>query len=465
MDYLSTRGGPERLPFRQTVLTGLARDGGLFLPADIPDVRRQLTAWSRLSYTELAFEVMRLYAGDLAAEELRAMIARSYAVFRHAEITPVVAVGPLHVLELFHGPTLAFKDVALQFLGHLFESVLARSEAALNLVAATSGDTGSAAIQGLRGRRGLRLFVLHPHGRVSPIQALQMTTVLDANVHNLAIEGTFDDCQNLVKALFSDLAFRDRHHLGAINSINWARVLAQMVYYFYAAFRVMERTGADRVQFSVPTGNFGDIFAGYLAWRMGLPAARLILATNENDILARCFATGRYRTATVAATLSPSMDIQVASNFERYLYYRAGCDTGRVNAWMRDFRETGAIALTPGGEPLDDPVMVAGRGDTAATLATIRAYWDRYRYLLDPHTAVGVHVAEQFADASAPTICLATAHPAKFGEAILQATGEDLAHHPLLDGLKGLPTRLTRLPADQAVVAAHLERVLAGCRS
>ena len=460
MDYLSTRGGGERLPFRQTILTGLARDGGLFLPAEIPDARRQLPAWSRLSYTELALEVMRLYADDLAVAELRDLIGRSYAVFRHAEVTPVVAVGNLHLLELFHGPTLAFKDVALQFLGHLFEAVLARGGGELNLVAATSGDTGSAAIQGLRGRRRMRIFVLHPHGRVSPVQALQMTSVLDANVHNLAIDGTFDDCQNLVKGLFADLSFRDRHHLGAINSINWARVLAQMVYYFYAAFRVMERTGRDRVRFSVPTGNFGDIFAGYLAWRMGLPVERLILATNENDILARCFATGLYRTGAVAATLSPSMDIQVASNFERYLYYRAGGDTDRVNAWMREFRATGAIALTPDGTPLDDPVMAAGRGDTAATLATIRTYWERHRYLLDPHTAVGVHVAERFADPAVPTICLATAHPAKFGEAILRATGEDLAHHPILDALKGQPTRCTRLPADSAAVAAYIGKAL-----
>jgi len=462
MDYLSTRGGPERLPFQDTILTGLARDGGLFLPADTPDVSRRLKEWSQLSYTELALEVMRLYADDLTVEELRGMIARSYATFRHGEITPVVAVGPIHVLELFHGPTLAFKDVALQFLGQLFESVLARRDTALNIVAATSGDTGSAAIQGLRGRQRLSLFVLHPHGRVSPIQALQMTTVLDGNVHNLAIDGTFDDCQNIVKGLFSDLAFRDRHQLGAINSINWARVLAQMVYYFYAAFRVMERTGTDRVQFSVPTGNFGDIFAGYLAWRMGLPVERLILATNENDILARSFATGSYSTGEVVATLSPSMDIQVASNFERYLYYRADGNTDQVRSWMRDFKATGSISLTPDGEPLDDPVMVAGRGDTEATLATIRNYWERHNYLLDPHTAVGVHVAAQFADAAAPTICLATAHPAKFGNAILQATGKDLAHHPLLDGLKGLPTRLTRLPADQTVVAAHIAKVLGG---
>ena len=423
-------------------------------------MRGRLSAWSGLAYADLAVEIMRLYADDFKAETLRDLIHRSYATFRDAAITPVVAVGDLHILELFHGPTLAFKDLALQFLGNLFEHVLDEKNGELNIVAATSGDTGSAAIQGMRGRRRMRIFVLHPHGRVSPVQALQMTSVLDPNVHNLAVEGTFDDCQAIVKALFADLPYRDRHHLGAINSINWARVLAQIVYYFHAAFRVMERTGADRVQFSVPTGNFGDIFAGYLAWRMGLPIERLILATNENDILARCFETGVYQTGSVSATLSPSMDIQVASNFERYLYYRAGGDTAQVRVWMAAFRDTGRLALTAGGGPLNDPVMAAGRGDTAATLATIRRCWERHRYLLDPHTAVGVHVAERHHDPGVPTICLATAHPAKFGEAIRRATGEDLAHHPILDALRGLPTRATRLPAAQEAVAEHIARVL-----
>ncbi len=460
MDYLSTRGGTEQLPFCQTIITGLARNGGLFLPAEIPDVRRHLADWAKLAYADLTFELIRLYADDLSDATLREMIGKSYATFRHAEIAPVVSVGNLHILELFHGPTLAFKDLALQFLGNLFEEVLSRDNAELNILAATSGDTGSAAIQGIRGRQRMRIFVLHPHGRVSPIQALQMTSVLDGNVHNLAVEGTFDDCQDIVKALFADLPFRDRHHLGAINSINWARVLAQIVYYFYAAFRVMEKTGSTQVRFSVPTGNFGDIFAGYMAWRMGLPIDRLILATNENDILARCFESGVYRSGAVAATLSPSMDIQVASNFERYLYYRANGDTAQVCAWMESFRRTGAIALTAQGAPLHDPVMVAGRGDTEATLATIRRYWERHRYLLDPHTAVGVHVAEQLSDGAVPTICLATAHPAKFGDAIFRATGADLAHHPILDALRNRPTRSTRLPATQAAIAGYVSGAL-----
>ncbi len=458
MEYLSTRGGQERLPFSQTVLTGLARDGGLLLPSEIPDVRHLLPAWRKLSYQELALEMMRLYIGDIAPVKLADLIARSYATFRHPEVTPVVSVGELHILELFHGPTLAFKDVALQFLGNLFELILQRNGGRLNIVAATSGDTGSAAIEGIRDRRQMEIFVLHPHGRVSPMQALQMTSVLADNVHNLALDGTFDDCQNIVKELFGDLDYRDKYHLGAINSINWARVLAQMVYYFYAAFRVMERSGAGHVRFSVPTGNFGDIFAGYLAWRMGLPIDKLILATNENDILARCFNSGIYRSGNVAATLSPSMDIQVASNFERYLYYHAAGDSAQVQQWMEEFRSSGAICLTRDNAPLNDPVLVAGSGDTEATLATIRRYWERYHYLLDPHTAVGVHVAEKLSDRTIPTIALATAHPAKFGAAIQQATGADLAHHPLLDALAGRPVRLTRLPAERQAVADYVAR-------
>jgi threonine synthase len=460
MQYISTRGGGCPLPFQDTVLTGLARDGGLFLPLTIPDVRSRLKTWAALPYPDLAFEVIRLFADDVPEAALRDIVARSYATFRHADVTPVVPVGPVHILELFHGPTLAFKDIALQFLGNLFALQLAATGRRLNIVVATSGDTGSAAIHGVRGRDRMRIFVLHPHGRVSPAQERQMTSVLDANVRNLAVDGTFDDCQDIVKALFNDLPFRDRYDLGAVNSINWARVLAQIVYYFFAAFRVQAATGATRVRFSVPTGNFGDIFAGYVAWRMGLPIDRLVLATNENDILTRFFDTGAYRTGSVVPTLSPSMDIQVASNFERYLYYRADGDAARLAGWMDAFRRTGT--LTPGAPhaPVADPVIRAGRGDSAATLATIRAYWTKYGYLLDPHTAVGVHVAERHLDPAAPMICLATAHPAKFSDAIVQATGADLAHHPVLDALDGLPTRVTRVPATRAAVAAFISETI-----
>ncbi len=457
MLYLSTRGGDAGLSFQDTVLTGLARDGGLLLPASIPDVSARLGELARLDYQSLAFEIIRLFATDIPDDDLRAIIDKSYSTFRAKEITPVVQVGDLHVLELFHGPTLAFKDLALQFLGNLFEYVLAQRGGHLNIVAATSGDTGSAAIHGVRGRRNLGIFVMHPHGRVSPVQELQMTSVLDPNVHNLAIDGTFDDCQSIVKALFSDLPFREKYSLGAVNSINWARVMAQVVYYFYGAFRTIEATGSRSVSFTVPTGNFGDVFAGYVAYRMGLPIHRLVVATNENDILARCFQTGVYRRGGVTATISPSMDIQIASNFERYLYYFAGENPAEVRRLMETFRETGEIALTDNGAPVDDPVFRADRATTRETLAAIRDVWERHGYLMDPHTAVGVSVGKRFAawDAT-PMVCLSTAHPAKFGAAIERAVGQDIARHPLIDALRGAETRVTRLPADAERVGAFI---------
>ncbi len=442
---------------------GLARDGGLLLPTEYPVVSDRFDAWSTLPYPELAFEVLRLFADDLPEAALRTIVERSYAGFDHPEVTPVRALGTLHLLELFHGPTLAFKDVALQFLGNLFETLLEASDESINLLAATSGDTGSAAIHGVRGRRRQRIFVLHPRGRVSAVQELQMTTVPDANVHNLAVDGTFDDCQNVVKALFRDLAFRDAHRLGAVNSINWARVLAQVVYYFHAGLRVMRQTGADRVRFSVPTGNFGDIFAGYVAWRMGLPVDKLILATNANDILARFFSTGEYRRGEVQATLSPSMDIQIASNFERYLFHRAEGNSERVREWMRTFDETGVLRLPVVGPAAADPLFLAGTVDRRGTLETIRRHHEREGVLLDPHTAVGVAVAERLAHPLIPTICLATAHPAKFPEAIEAATGRaGLAVHPSIEALKDRPRRLVELPADPRRIADYVHHVIEG---
>ncbi len=455
MKYISTRGGIEPLGFSEAVMTGMARDGGLLLPERIPNVSAHLEEWSTLSYVDLAFEIMRLYA-DLPDEDLSALLARSYSTFSDEEIAPVVPVGDLHILELFHGPTLAFKDVALQFLGSLFEYNLQDTDDRLNILTATSGDTGSAAIQSVRGKDRIHIFVMHPTGRTSRIQELQMTTVLDENVSNLAVEGTFDDCQNIMKAILGDLDFKDTYSLGSANSINWGRLLAQVVYYFYAAFRVQERTGAARVSFSVPTGNFGDIFAGYIAAKMGLPVASLILATNENDILARFFNTGVYSRGDVVETYSPSMDIQVASNFERYLYYRLGCDSAQLSELMRTFADTGSIELTDG----PDELFVAGVGDTEATLATIRAYEERTGYLMDPHTAVGVHVAEAHLDPDEPVICLATAHPAKFGAAIEKAIGRDIAHHSVLDSLHNMPTRCETMPASAAEVKALVARTL-----
>ncbi len=461
MKYQSTRGNSPLIGFQDALMTGLARDGGLFLPADIPDVRAALAAWQKLSYAELSFEVMRLFS-DLLEPDLRALIAQGLTAFRHPEITPVVPLGNLHVLELFHGPTLAFKDVALQFLGRLFEYKLDRAGGRMNVLAATSGDTGSAAIHGIRGRRHMRVFVLYPHGRISPVQERQMTTVMDANVFALAVRGSFDDCQEIVKELFGDLPFRDRCALGAVNSINWARILSQVVYYFYAAFRVMERTGKPRVRFAVPTGNFGDAFAGYLAWRMGLPISRLLLATNENDILARFFNTGIYRRGRLCHTLSPSMDIQIASNFERYLFYRAGEDPQRLRAWMAQFQATGELQPKGGLTGKPDPFFAAGSADAAACLAAIRDCYSAHGYLLDPHSAVGWYVAQSFLDPEEPMICLATAHPAKFSEAIRQATGRDLAHHEILDALTGLPERRTVLPASAPAVREFMQTKIGG---
>lgn len=454
MRYISTRGQVSGVSFSDAVMMGMADDGGLLLPENVPSVTDRLGEWAGLSYQELAFAVMSLFV-DLPPADLRALIDRSYAVFDTPEVAPVVDVDGLHILELFHGPTLAFKDVALQFLGNVFEYLLARRGGRMNILAATSGDTGSAAIHGVRGREHVRIFVMHPHGRTSAVQALQMTTVLDDNVHNLAVEGTFDDCQNIMKAAFNDLPFKSRHALGTVNSINWARLLAQIVYYFHAAFRVMERTGARRVRFAVPTGNFGDIFAGYLALRMGLPIGRLVLATNENDILARFFASGDYSLGEVTPTLSPSMDIQVASNFERYLYYRLGGDSGRLCALMASFARTGRLSAAD-LPPDATGAIVAGRADRAGTLGTMRSVYERRGYLLDPHSAVGVHVARAHLDADEPMIYLATAHPAKFPEAVREAIGQDAGRHPAVDALAGLPTRMVVLPAAVGVVKAYV---------
>ncbi len=453
MRYISTRGQVEPLEFQQAVRMGLADDGGLLIPESIPDVRDRLDAWRHLPYPDLAFEVFRLFTTDLPEAHLRELVDHTYGDAFDPDVAPVADVGDLHVLELFHGPTLAFKDVALQLLGNLFEHILARDGGELNILGATSGDTGSAAIYGVRGREGIRIFVMHPHGGVSPIQELQMTTVLDDNVHNLAVEGSFDDCQTIMKALAADLDFKRRYSLGAVNSVNWARVLAQIVYYFRGVFEVQDRTAADAVRVAVPTGNFGNVLAGWYATQMGLPISRLVLATNSNDILARFFTTGRYARGDVWRTWSPAMDIQIASNFERYLYYRLGSDPDRLRDAMTQFAETGSLTVEPRrGQPVD-PAFAAGAAGDDDTLATIRRVHDDHGYLLDPHTAVGVCVADRLANGDRePTLCLATAHPAKFPDAIAKATGRDLAHHPAIDQLADLPTRCTVVPHDKEMV-------------
>lgn len=436
--------------FLDAVMTGLAPDGGLLLPEQLPDISEKLAEWSGLSYQELAFEVMSLFTTDMPPDDLRSLIEKSYSTFRSPDVAPTVPVGDLHILELWHGPTLAFKDVALQFLGNLFEYILQKRGGELNILGATSGDTGSAAIYGVRGKENIRIFIMHPKGRTSPVQEKQMTSVLDKNVFNLAVEGTFDDCQHLMKSIFSDVEFKEEHSLGSVNSVNWARVLAQIVYYFYAFFRIQKKTGANEVQFSVPTGNFGDILAGYLAAQMGLPVRKLILATNENNILSRFFTSGEYSIGNVVPTLSPSMDIQVASNFERYLYYRTGCDSKKLSALMKQFAETKTLSVDG-----SDDLFAAGEGNTEQTLETIKKVHAETGYVLDPHTAVGVVVAERFADDSVPTVCLATAHPAKFPDAIERAIGE-ASHHPVLDALADAETRCDILPDDEAAVRDYL---------
>jgi len=449
MRYISTRGGVEPIGFQQAVLMGLADDGGLLVPWTIPDVRDRLDTWRMLSYPDLAFEVVRLFAADIDTADLCDAVGRAYGEAFGEGVAPVVRVGDLFVMELFHGPTLAFKDVALQLLGNLFEYTLARRQGGMNILAATSGDTGSAAIHGVRGRRGIRIFVMHPHGAVSPIQQRQMTTVLDDNVHNLAVRGSFDDCQNIMKALAGDLAFKSACRLGAVNSVNWARVMAQIVYYFKAAFEVTAATGAAAVRVCVPTGNFGNILAGWYACRMGAPISQLILATNRNDILARFFATGEYSLGKVWRTLAPSMDIQVASNFERYLYYRVGEDPAALRERMRRFRETRRLRIEPDAAGAIDPLLASGSADERQILDAIATAWRSHGYLMDPHTAAGVSVARRVADEGGdPIVCLATAHPAKFPGAIRKAVGEDIARHPSIERLMQMAMRCTVVDND-----------------
>jgi threonine synthase len=453
MRYISTRGATAPMPFQDAVLTGLAPDGGLLLPERIPDLRGELDALRGLDFVSTAERVLSHFIDDIDAPTLRALLERSFARFDDPAIVPLRQVGDLNVLELFHGPTLAFKDVALQFLGNLFEHILSARGESLNILGATSGDTGSAAIAGVQGKSGIAIFVLYPHGRTSALQELQMTTVLDDNVHCLAVDGSFDDCQGIMKSIFNDPEFKARHRLGAVNSVNWARVLMQIVYYVHAAL-ALDDGGRRTVSFSVPTGNFGDIFAGYLALKMGAPIDRLILATNENDILSVFFNTGTYRRGDVRFTVTPSMDIQVASNFERFLFYRLGQDSARLLAFMNGFARDGTASIDDGAAI--EPHILATSIDSDTTLATIAEVYERYHYLVDPHTAVGIAAAQRLA-VPAPLVCLATAHPAKFPESVDRALGSALARHPVLDALSGRPSRRTVIPADAAAVRNYLD--------
>lgn len=437
---------------------GLATDGGLLLPSRIPWIRAKLEAWRHLEYPELAVAVMREFSGnEIPQADLAALIKGSYAGFDSDETVPVVDLDPIFFVELFRGPTLAFKDIALQFLGNLFEYILEQTGDRLNILGVTSGDTGSAAIYGVRGKSNMDVFIMHPDGRVSPLQRQQMTAVLDPNVHNIAVRGNFDDTQRILKQIFNDNDFKEEYRLGAVNSVNWARILAQIVYYFYAAFRVQEKTGCEMVQFCVPTGNFGNIFAGYMAHRMGAPINRLILATNENDILSRFFQTGIYERGDVHATMSPSMDIQIASNFERYLYYRCGEDGEKVAKLISEFVDKGRLEV-----PGPDPLFAGECGTTEQMLNVMRDTYVKHDYVLDPHSAVGVAVGQRHCRANNPVICLGTAHPAKFPEAVRQALGADVASHPRVDAIMDLPTRCTTLPADAGSVESFIRESLAG---
>ena len=452
MKYVSTRGGVSPVRFKDAVMMGLASDGGLMVPDVVPDVSAKLQNWSRLTYPELAFEVIRVFSDDINEDVLKRMTEESYAGFGHTDVAPLRGVGSLHVLELFHGPTLAFKDFALQFLGELFSHILLERRQTLNILGATSGDTGSAAIHAMRGRPGIRVLIMFPDGRTSPLQELQMTTVLDDNIFNLAVDGSFDDCQQLLKSVFNDLQFKQAYSLGAVNSVNWARVLAQVVYYFWAWYQLRCPAVFD---VTVPTGNFGNIFAGYLAKKMGLPLGRLNLATNDNDILARFFRSGVYERGPVHFSLSPAMDIQVASNFERYLYFQLGGDAEGVKTFMSGFQDSQTSTL----EHLhgDFDWFQAGAVTDAETVATIEKVFDQFGYLADPHTAVGIAIAEQYQRDDVPMVAVATAHPAKFVEAVEQALPHTPNHHPTLQALAGKETRRYDLDASEASLKTFIE--------
>ena len=444
MRYVSTRGAAPVLDFADALLVGLASDGGLYVPEAWP----QLPDGGTGDYVATAVEVMAPFVGDsIDADAFAAMVADSYACFDADDIAPLVDLGDgLFLMELFHGPTLAFKDIALQLVGRLFDHELTRRGERVTIVGATSGDTGSAAIEACRDRDSLDIVILHPAGRVSEVQRRQMTTPTEANVHALALDGHFDDCQAKLKDMFNDFAFRDEVRLAGVNSINWARVLAQVVYYFSAAVSL----GAPdrKVSFTVPTGNFGDIFAGYIAKRMGLPIDRLVVATNQNDILHRCLSSGDYKTSEVFPSISPSMDIQVSSNFERALFDAYGRDGSAVAQLMDELKSGGGFHVSQGALQGLREHFESGRASEDETLATIRKAHDSMGELLCPHSAIGVKVADEHRDPATPMVTLATAHPAKFPDAVEQASG---LRPPLPERMADLfdrPERVTRVEND-----------------
>lgn len=460
MRYISTRGEAPVLGFSDALLAGLARDGGLYLPESWPQLSKsEIAGFAGKPYQDIAFLVLSHFTGgEIAPEKLRAMINEAYATFRHDAVCPLVQTGSNEfVAELFHGPTLAFKDVAMQLLARLMDHVLGERGERATIVGATSGDTGGAAIDAFAGRERTDMFILFPHGRVSPVQQRQMTTSTAANVHALAIEGNFDDCQALVKAMFNDHRFRDRMHLSGVNSINWGRIMAQIVYFFTTAVSL----GAPHrpVSFTVPTGNFGDIFAGYAALRMGLPIEHLVIATNDNDILARTLETGVYEMRGVSQTTSPSMDIQISSNFERLLFEAAQRDAASVRSMMASLSQSGSFIIESKALGEIRTVFSAGRSDMAETAQTIRSVLSAANYLADPHTAVGLAVARHQPASSAPMIVLSTAHPAKFPDAVKAACGVDPSLPPFLSDLMSRQEKYSVLPSQLEMVQRHIEDV------
>jgi threonine synthase len=461
MNYVSTRGAAPELSFADAMLTGLARDGGLYVPREVPVLTvDEIAALAGLPYEEIAFRVMRPFIGDSFGEdEFRAIITHAYDRFDHAARAPLVQLGSNHfLLELCHGPTLAFKDSAMQMIGQLFQAELRRRGERVTIVGATSGDTGSAAIEAFRGLDVADVFILFPDGRVSDVQRLQMTTPADANVHAIAVAGDFDDCQSRLKDMFNDFDFRDRVRLAGVNSINWARVLAQVVYYFSSATAL----GAPhrKVSFTVPTGNFGDIFAGYIAKRMGLPIDRLVIATNQNDILHRTMEQGAYVKAGVTPSISPSMDIQVSSNFERVLFDAYDRDGAAVAQQMQDLGRGGAFTISQGAMDRLREDFDSGRASEDETLATIRRIFETTGEVLCPHSAVGVKVAEEHLDPRVPMITLATAHPAKFPDAVEKAIGRRPPLPERMSDLYVRSERVTRVANDAGAIEALIQERL-----
>jgi threonine synthase len=459
MDYISTRGSAPALDFEGATLAGLASDGGLYVPREWPRFSEdEIASWAGLPYAQLAAKVMAPFvAGSLTEERLLELTTQAYGRFAHDAVTPLVQLdGQQWLLELFHGPTLAFKDVALQLLGLLFEEFLGRSDRNLTIVGATSGDTGSAAIDAVAGRAKVDIFMLHPKGRVSDVQRRQMTTVLAPNVHNIALEGaSFDDAQAMVKRVFNDTEMTHRFAIGAVNSINWARLMAQVVYYFAAGLQL----GAPhrKVAFSVPTGNFGDVFAGYVAAQMGLPIEKLIVATNVNDILHRALAEGDYSQGTVTPTAAPSMDIQVSSNFERLLFDLGGRDGAALAAQMAGFEATKAMQLTNAQREGAAALFTSARADADEMASTIRWAWEHTGEMIDPHTACGLFAARNAGiEAGIPVVTLATAHPAKFPEAVERATGQRPTLPTRVGDLFEREEKYDTLPGDYDAVAAYV---------